>query len=171
MYKVASFCQTSRDHLDLIVDFRGDSARTRPCPDQDNPLHHFVFQRPYLKGQSISKLPHDYTFRCTAEQCPATARIRIRPPRLTDADIALLTDTKILEGRYQAAVRVDPQRVGLRSARPVDVLNNLRSYLGDCLDTSGERKRIAMRNKRFLVSFGQDCDHLLRRLGFSEQVS
>lgn len=170
IFKVASFCQTSRYHLDLIVDFRGDKAKTRPCPDQDSPLHHFVFEEQHLKSQARSTGSHDYAFRCTAEQCPATARIRIRPPHITDADIELLTDPKALEERYHAAVRFDPQRTGLNLARPVDSLKNLRQYLLDSLAPSNGRRRIPMRNKRFLTAFGQDCDSLFRRLGFSELV-
>jgi len=46
----------------------------------------------------------------------------------------------------------------------IQVLNNLRTYIGDA---KSERKRIALRNKKFVLGFGEDCDDLLQHLDFT----
>jgi ubiquitin carboxyl-terminal hydrolase 25/28 len=50
---------------------------------------------------------------------------------------------------------------------PIEVLSVLRTYLSDALNKNpAEKKRIAVRNKRFLLAFSDDCDEIFEYLEF-----
>ncbi len=58
-----------------------------------------------------------------------------------------------------------------RPLTPVEVLSVLRTYLGDALNKSpAEKKRIAVRNKRFLLAFSDECDDIFEYLEFELQI-
>ncbi len=58
-----------------------------------------------------------------------------------------------------------------RPLTPVEVLSVLRTYLSDALNkTTKEKKRIAVRNKRFLLAFSDECDDIFEYLEFELQL-
>ncbi|KAF2198172.1 cysteine proteinase [Delitschia confertaspora ATCC 74209] len=170
VYKIASYCMKCRWHLELMVDFRDDGFRTLPCPaDTEFPLHHFIFQGE--KGPSHDhfgdrKIPRDYRFRCSAPRCPVHLHVRLLPPRLKDEYITLLTDKILLKKRLDRAGVIEPRCQNEQVAKPVDGLLFLRTYLRDSLQPKQGKGRIPLLNRKFLKTFGEDCDALLTELGF-----
>ncbi len=93
----------------------------------------------------------------------------ISPPRLDKGHVALLTDAKRTYARGVKVMKedADPNRfVGSSPAEPCEVLHVLRTYLHNALHQTHSRK-IAARNKRFRLAFGDDCDELLEYIGFN----
>lgn len=177
-WKIATICLLCRYHLDLIIDFRGKESPLNACPNREYPLHHFIFessasdagreseQRDAIDPQSSSS---HFQFHCTAEQCQAALLIQFHPPRLRNDQIRKLADPNLLEVRKEAAVQADPARFDeFQTAKPVEVLEVLYAYLRDSLDLTrpATRRRIPVRNRLFMLSFGSDCDKILQDLGF-----
>lgn len=71
--------------------------------------------------------------------------------------------------RGAKVIEEDPDRYGeSRPSLPCEVLAVTRTYLTHALNNApGESKRIAARNKRFLLAFGYECKELLEYLGFT----
>ncbi|KAL2356052.1 hypothetical protein BJ546DRAFT_969739 [Cryomyces antarcticus] len=174
IYKVASFCQDCRCHVDLVVDFQNDPWKAGPCPNEDFPLHHLLHVPQHAQDRMVISEPLipnsealEHAFRCSAPSCPAYVTIRLRPPRLRPEHVKLLTDKTLLQARFDAAISADPSREGLRLASPSEALNILRRFILDSLDPKSGRVKFPARNKRFITAFGTDCDELLDGLGFS----
>ena len=53
-----------------------------------------------------------------------------------------------------------------RPVTPIGVLHLLRTYLSDALNKNTAKKRIAVRNKRFLLAFSDECDDIFEYLEF-----
>jgi ubiquitin carboxyl-terminal hydrolase 25/28 len=53
-------------------------------------------------------------------------------------------------------------------ARRVDALDYLNTYLQDAMTPSKGKTRIPLLNKKFLKTFGRDCDSILQGLGFTK---
>ena len=54
-----------------------------------------------------------------------------------------------------------------RPLAPIEVLSVLRTYLCDALNKNpAEKKRIAVRNKKFLLAFSDECDDIFEYLEF-----
>jgi len=173
VYKVSSFCQNCRYHLDLIVDFHDYEIRNMPCPNKDFPLHHFVYQEEDINGQDVflnHNIPKTFRFQCSANKCPAELRIRMRPPRLKDQYIRLMTDRTLLRRRLESAKQIDPDRTDYQMARPIDGLDFLIRYMNDSLYPQKGKTRIPLLNRKFLVTYGRDCDEMLSEFGFTCEV-
>jgi len=140
----------------------GDHS-TRPCPNPDFPLHHFAFRQ--------TKIPANHEFQCTAPECGVYLNVEYTAPVISDEDLELLTNEESLKRRYEAAVARDATRAGLRLASPATTLWKLRRYIRDALKPDSAGKKIPAINKRFLESFGDECNELLTRLGFRFVVS
>ena len=167
-YKLAVVCKKCRIHADVRIDY---SNSTNSCPTSDNPLHHFQ------RVPSYDKVTQDrirYAWQCSVPDCSATLFISFRRPRISAADYDLLTNPEHLRSRYDALVKQDPNREGIKPATPMDSLTRLRRYIKDMLNTQHNRKSFPANNKRFQEAFGvngQDCRELLERLGFKYAVS
>ena len=182
MYKVAAFCQECRYHLDLIIDY-GESAKcAKPCPNREYPLHHFLF----VPDASLDSLaatngganelqqPLEFHFRCTSPTCAALLLVRLRPPRLRNDQLKLLTDERLLQNRRDTAILLDTVRGGdFPLSTPLTALDILHAYLRDSLDLTRppNKRRIPVLNRKYMVTFGQDCNDLLTDLGFTFSVS
>jgi ubiquitin carboxyl-terminal hydrolase 25 len=160
--RVSAICQKCVWHLDLTIDYNPCLASGRSsCPTAGFPLHHFVLDgAPQKPGDGREA----YHFKCTV--CRSRLDFCFRPPRLTPRYYALLTDPKALRARFQAAEYADGDRPGLEPQTGMKVLEALATYLRDSLGPVGKSRRIPMHNKRFKLSFGQECDTLLLWLGF-----
>ncbi|KAL6705299.1 ubiquitin-specific protease ubp2 [Coniothyrium glycines] len=170
--KVASYCTTCRWHFDVIVTTR--TAHGRPCKvgDAEYPLHHFLLEAD--DGQDASAVlgsqhrPRSFTFRCSAPPCRARLRIDARPPRFSDHDVDKLTNKAVLRRRWELARDFAGERADTSSARSVDGPDYLNTYLLDSLNPVKGKARIPLLNKKFLKTFGRDCDAILVNLGFTK---
>jgi ubiquitin carboxyl-terminal hydrolase 25/28 len=175
-YKVAVYCRQCRWHFDIEVDFRDDSPQNRPCrkADSDYPLHHFMYSGEEDSSRSESlgghNKPRSYTFYCSAPKCPVTLRIRLSPPRLSDSDIALLTDPANLRRRWERSKEMNGERADPDMAKPIDAPNYLNTYLYDSFNPTKGKTRIPLLNRKFFKTFGRDCDEILKKLGFTFAV-
>jgi ubiquitin carboxyl-terminal hydrolase 25/28 len=172
-WKSASVCQNCRWHLDVTVHFQeleNDQVVFCGPPSTEQPLHHFV-HGVRLGIRSNDEGIETYWYRCT--NCPTSVHIAFHPPRLSDGDRSLLTDQKRLEERFLYAKEYDEMRPGLAHQRPISVLGALATYVTHAVsgDPSKINRPIPKFNKRFMLSFGEDCDELLTRLGFTAALA
>ncbi|PSN62552.1 ubiquitin C-terminal hydrolase-like protein [Corynespora cassiicola Philippines] len=174
VYKIASFCDQCRYHFDLLVDFRDNGSKNTPCNPSYmmQPLHHFLHQPEdgddIHEGFNSSSATRSYRFSCSMTKCPVELRIRISPPRITDHDITILTNPSNLRRRWEVSKELGGDRSDSTMARPVDAPDYLNTYLADSLNPSKGKSRIPFMNRKFLKTFGRDCDELLKRVGFTE---
>ena len=172
-YRVASYCLDCRWHTDLVVDFRnGSPGCTRPCPNEDFPLHHFRYCPSSANPNTLDRdgqIQQTHMFECSSPFCSATVSFLFRPPRITPSFLSLLTDRQVIRARVEKAVGQDPKRYeGFKQIFPSTVLSNLRTYISDALSTVPEkRRRFNIYNKNFATTLGEDCTPILISLGFS----
>ncbi|EME77564.1 uncharacterized protein MYCFIDRAFT_114189, partial [Pseudocercospora fijiensis CIRAD86] len=166
-YKAAVVCKKCRIHADVHIAL---PHATNPCPNSDYDLHHF--QRASSDDVRLSdKIAYGWI--CSAPECRAKLKITFRTPRLQPAEKDLLTNTEYLKQRYEALMKDDPDREGLRQATPMEALNRLRRYIKDSLAAARTRTSFPANNKRFQEAFGlygRDCYGLLQRLGFTYEA-
>ena len=175
VYKIASFCMHCQWHIDLTVDFRDNGSRTLPCRrNTDFPIHHFIWVGGTKGVHDASANPifeRTSRFQCSAPKCPVDLHIRISPPRLSAQHITLMTSPVLLKKRLDAARELDPARTDHdHPARPVDALDFLSTYLQDSLQPKHGKARIPLLNRKFIKTFGKDCDEILLGLGFMRQI-
>ena len=172
VYKIASYCDKCRWHIDVCADYMS-GLDAQPCQKSDGeyPLHHFVFLSPKeaapTNGLGSAHSFREYKFQCSAPRCPLLLTISMRPPRLTDHHISLLTNKAILRRRLEAAKALAGERTDSVVARPIEALDFLRTYLTDALNPQKGKTRIPLLNRKFLKTFGQDCDEIFHKLGFT----
>lgn len=172
VYKIASFCQSCRWHVDVKVDLRDDGSKTAPCrqTSQDYTLHHLQFEGEKEGGTETFWNPNRrrrFTFRCSAPKCPLVLDIFMRPPQFNDHYLNLLTNQALLRKRLDDAKSLGSDRNDVQMARPVDGLDFLRTYLTDSLNPQKGKTRIPLLNRKFVKTFGKDCDEIFKTLGFT----
>lgn len=178
-YEVAAYCNKCRYHYKINVDYSRRKDFQTPCnqSDNENPLHHFRLQESITGKEHRDKFgvnKHDHLieahrFLCTGTKCPATLDIRISSPRLGKSLVDMITDRPRLETRGRKEIARDPARYeGVEPAGPFSSLWYLRSYLTDAKAArdSTTLKKIAKRNKKFVIAFGDECNDLFETLGF-----
>lgn len=177
IYKIASYCSLCRWHIDVIVDFRNDGSMNRPCKkgDEEYMLHHFLFESDTNHGSDGNGLgsqrtSRTYNFRCSAPPCPVRVQIRMRPPHFSEQDIETLTNQAQLRRRWEAAKQLAGERADTTMARRVDGPDFLNTYLQDSLNPVKGKARVPLLNKKFLKTFGRDCDSILTYLGFRSEL-
>jgi ubiquitin carboxyl-terminal hydrolase 25/28 len=152
-YRVACFCQRCHWHVDITVTHKGKS-----CPQGNSPVHHFVdFQTTVPDAEY-------YYARCSS--CNTDLHIEYRPARLSKQYVDKLTDYTLLQNRLDKARAADPDRVQLKAAKAVEVLDAFSCYIRDSLNPVAAHRAVPRLNRRFLLSFGDDCDDLLLSVGF-----
>ncbi|USP73273.1 hypothetical protein yc1106_00547 [Curvularia clavata] len=175
IYKVASYCQKCRWHVDVVVDHRNDAVKNKWCGrgNTDYALHHFLYQGQEssngINGLEAQLLSRTYMFRCSAPQCSVQVRISTRPPIFSEHDIETMTNQAKLRKRWEVAQQLAGERADATMARRVDAPDFLNTYLQDSLNPTKGKARIPLLNKKFLKTFGRDCDSILRRLGFENR--
>ncbi|KAI2483302.1 hypothetical protein Ptr902_05619 [Pyrenophora tritici-repentis] len=174
-YRIASYCSTCRWHVDVLVQHQSGTANIKSCGkgNQEYALHHFLYHGEDDSNGSdrldAQLRPRTYTFRCSAPECAVEVRISLRPPRFSDQDIDTLTNQAQLRRRLEAAKRIAGDRADTVMARRVDGPDYLNTYLQDSLNPTKGKARIPLLNKKFLKTFGRDCDLILKRLGFENR--
>lgn len=166
VYKAAVVCKKCRIHADIRLDH---SYSANPCPTSTHPLHHF--QRVSSYDETTAQRIR-YAWQCSAEGCHALLFICYRRPRISAADLDLLTNAQLLRRRFEELFEDDPER-GYRQATELEPLMRLRRYIQDALDSQRKKRSITARNARFQEAFGmngQDCGALLGGFGFKYAV-
>lgn len=175
MYIVASYCRKCLTHFDVIMDYTNQPGKRKPCHQSTNyPLHHFVRDNVVNVGSEpdrYNKVSEEQRFVCSAPECPARLIIRIYLARLDSQMLKLISDPEVIRRRGLDVIAGDQTRYQKDEPMdPVKVLGTLRIYLRDALQKKPEeKKRIAARNKTFLLCFGYECTELLQWLGFQLQ--
>ena len=167
IYTLAAVCKKCRLHADVRIDY---SRATNPCPTSDHPLHHFQRVSQYDR-KKIDRI--QYAWQCSEEECQASLFIIYRKSRLDDEEMHLLQDPELLKSRYDALLKDDPAREGIKLATPMDALSRLRRYIKDSLLPQHSKRQIPANNKRFQEAYGingEDCGELLEWLGFKYAV-
>ena len=160
-YEVQALCRKCRIHLDVGISY--NSFGSKPCPNGDYPLHHFLYK--------TELGPVGFGFDCSSPDCGASLRVHYTQPVISETDLELLTNEEHAKRRYEHAVSRDAARHGFLLATPVQTLWKLRRYIRDSLKPDSAGKKIPTANKRFLESFGDDCGDLLTKIGFRYIVS
>lgn len=91
----------------------------------------------------------------------------MKPPHISDQDIETLTNQAQLRRRWEWAKQVAGDRAD-SIARRVDGPDFLNTYLHDALEPAKGKGRIPLLNKKFLKTFGRDCDSILQKFGFKQ---
>lgn len=183
VYVVAAYCSRCRYHFEISVDHHPRRAGQVPChlSDGTNPLHHFrlvdsIDGKQYKEKNGINKydlLTEAHTFRCTGSACPVTLEIKVSPPRLAKGVMVSILDANTVFNRGKREMEKEPERyVGQKPVTPAAAIGYLRQYLTDAKTTTatpgaaGGVKRIARRNKKFMLAFADECDALYEYLDF-----
>lgn len=176
-YRIKAICQNCRYHLNLKISWTSfNPAGTlgfASCPRQACPLHHFQYIREQSQlgkigvGGTEHELDQTALFRCSSETCQAQLSVGLRRPVFNEDSIELLTSPQLLQQRFEHAKQLDPTRNDFKVARPVEALDALATYLKDGMNIENNRRQIPIRNKRYMVTFGEDCTALLTSLGFT----
>ena len=178
-FVVASYCELCRYHFTITVDFREWRKGQRPCmlSDDANPMHHLrlaetMDSAEYAEKYGMTKydrLIECHRFICSGAKCPVVLEIKVAPPRLTKALLLLVTDPAKMDLRGRRVIQDDPDRyAGMVPLAPIQALLNLRTYLMDARATTDptQIKKIAKRNKKFVLGFADECDQLFEYLDF-----
>ena len=167
-YKIASYCQDCRYHLDLVVDFREPQCK-RPCPNQSFPLHHLrrLLVPPRSRIAADGQDGHEeHTFVCSSPRCSVVVTVSIRPPRLRSQHLSLLLDPEKINERVHSEIDAAPDRFkDATIPSPANVIYTLKRYIDDVL-ARRESRRVSATNKAFMMSLGEPCRDLLQYLGF-----
>lgn len=175
-YKIAAYCSSCMYHFDIGVDFTQRKERQEPCnlSDEENPLHHLRLvkstnAREYRQRQG-RRLKYDnctelHRFMCSGSKCPLVVEIKISPPRLAPNILVSITEPAVVEARGRREIKNEPERYQDMSHVTVgQSLGFLRQYLNDAKGGSG--RKIARRNKKYMLAFADECDPLFEYLDF-----
>ncbi|OAL54917.1 ubiquitin C-terminal hydrolase-like protein [Pyrenochaeta sp. DS3sAY3a] len=175
-YKIASYCSLCHWHIDVTVDFRDNGSKTRPCKQGDKEyfLHHFIYDGEDdpapPDGLGAHNRPRSFRFRCSAPHCPVQVTTSFKPPNLSEQDIETLTNKAQLRSRLEKAKQLAGDRADSIVARRVDGPDFLNTYLQDAMNPVTGKSRIPLLNRKFLKTFGRDCNSILMRLGFTNRL-
>lgn len=175
-YTVATYCESCHYHFTIKTDYRQRKDGQLPCHlgDKENPLHHLRLEssldeeacRAKYGTSKYHNMIEAHTFVCSGtHECPLIVEIQIRPPRLPAKMAALINDVSRVWIRGQTALQKNPSRLmNLEPLQPIDALGFLRQYLID--GRSATPKKIARRNKKYMLAFADDCDVMFEYLDF-----
>ncbi|MCJ1394977.1 ubiquitin-specific protease ubp2 [Xylographa bjoerkii] len=174
VYTAAALCILCRCHIELMLGFKGEAAGLVPCPKEDAPLHHFIYNRNehcglfmVQEGVNAGSWMDTQRFICSSPSCSACLTIRMRSPIITSEWGALLLDKSLIKSRAEKAISDEPSRFeGHAVPSPIEVVGNLRTYIRNAM-TSHEERRIPSNNKKWLLCFGEPCADLLKHIGFT----
>jgi ubiquitin carboxyl-terminal hydrolase 25/28 len=179
-YVVAAYCMNCRLHYEITADFCHQHTGQAPCrlSDETNPLHHLrLVESVYSKedlGENVLNKYNNFIechrWVCSGAGCPLTLEINISPPRLDKKLLSQITSPERVQARGKRVIAEEPDRYsGLGPLAVPQILSNLRTYLVDAkaAKDKSELKRIAARNKKFMLAFANDCASLFNYLDFT----
>ncbi|KAI1413465.1 cysteine proteinase [Hypoxylon sp. FL1857] len=168
---ISTVCRQCRYHYHV----KSDSRHTMPYSDEHR-HHMLVCCQTLTDGPRIEKTGYDDTmskarFMCVSDDCFFNIEIAVVPSRISPADVVKLGDKNRTSRNLALARAQDPDRYAdFSDSSSMGTDGMLRRYLTDALKKTNDRPplKINKRNKKFLVSMGNDFDDLLRFLGFYE---
>jgi len=179
-YLVSTYCVDCRHYFDITVDYTQWEENSKPCRllDPDNPLHHLQRLRSkytedlpeHVRENKYKPVAECHYYACSGDFCPLRVEIRISPPRLTENLLKLILNATKVAARGQKEIQLEPERYeNLQPLVPLQVLSYLRQYINDAQGSRGlnEGKRIAKRNKKYMLAFGEECEPLFEYLDFT----
>lgn len=166
-------CSKCRYHVQVAVSYANARVQSRL-----GHIHHLVYH-PQRQGDgqyyTTSKGQHVETYRyeCSFLSCSVLVSVTVASPILNPGMVRILTDPEQLRKRADEAIAAYPERFSDSTSRPrpINVLENLRTYISDSL--TSKNKSISATNKRFIVSFGIrgiPCKEVLEFLEFKAKV-
>lgn len=78
-----------------------------------------------------------------------------------------MTDPAVLRRRWEQSKLISGDRADTDKAQSIDAPNYLNTYLHDSFNPQKGKTRIPLLNRKFLKTFGRDCDEILTKLGFT----
>jgi ubiquitin carboxyl-terminal hydrolase 25/28 len=175
--KVSAICSQCRYHLQLVVNYTTVVGTNFP-----GHIHHLVYKSGRQRGGSYTEevtpkgqRVETFHYECSYATCSAVVSLRMLSPVLGAEWVRLLTDQELLKQRADEAIAGNPERLeGIARPLPINVLDNLRTYIHNALHDPQRSKPISAINKRFIVCFGVEgkaCKDLLEFLEFQPKVS
>lgn len=110
-------------------------------------------------------------WQCSEKQCGFKVMVYMTRPRLQVEQVELVADVGRIERQAAAAKQQDPERFkDLHENVTKTALVTLNAYLRDITKKPEDTQtiKIAARNKRFMVQFGESCSDFFNYLGFSK---
>lgn len=170
-YEVSTFCSECRYYFDITVDYTETKEGAAACQitNENYYFHHFQptdlsYPDPSLSNK-YKPVTEIHKFVCSGPFCHCRVEIRIFPPRLNPDQLGrILTASKVFN-RGKNEIEADPVRYeGNKPLVPFQALGYLRQYISDA--RNGTAKRIAKRNKKYMLAFGEECEPLFEYLDF-----
>ena len=181
-WKFSCYCVACRSHLDLFIEYGEINGSFTPCPSINRPLHHFVYAPELNKSDSIgidsinSQAKTGPTawspkhFRCSVTQCGVLAIIQLKPPRLKNDWVSLLTDRFIIRARAEREMARNPEKFqGHAIPTAGTVLETLAKLTNGALFETGKPPYPRDR-KSWLLNLGEPFVDLMNYLGFTSDV-
>lgn len=175
--KVSAMCTKCRYHLQVVLSYaNGPNQHDGNLPGH---IHHLIYKSGRPSGgedevTSKGQKAETFHYQCSFLTCSATVSIRVVSPILNPDFVHILTDPDRLRERADEAIAAHPERLeGVARPQPINVLENLRTYVSNALYNSPRSKAISAVNKRFMVCFGiagEPCKDLLQFLEFRAKV-
>jgi ubiquitin carboxyl-terminal hydrolase 25/28 len=179
-YVVSTYCSKCRYHFKITMDYFKKHDSQVPCnlADEANPMHHLhlvesVNAKDHNEKYGRNKydsLTEAHRFVCSSPTCPLEVEIRISPPRLSKRRLAAILDAAKVDARGRKEIHNDPIRLeGKVPVSPLQALHFLRTYLNDAKSAANttEQRRIAKRNKSYMLAFADECDPIFEYLDFT----
>jgi ubiquitin carboxyl-terminal hydrolase 25/28 len=179
-YVVAAYCTLCRCHFKISMDYWRKHDSQVPCnlADEANPMHHLrlvgsIYAKEYNEKYGWNKydpLTEAHEFVCSSPTCPLKVEIKLSPPRLSSKRLAAILDPGKVDARGRREIHNDPVRLeGKKPVTPLQALSFLRTYLFDAKSAANttEQRKIAKRNKSYMLAFANECDPIFEYLDFT----
>ncbi|KAK3941302.1 ubiquitin carboxyl-terminal hydrolase 2 [Diplogelasinospora grovesii] len=173
---ISCICKYCRHHFVFKISLGS-------CGSAEFPLHHFIatcsewfddvgVDNPAHPDFKLLPLLGRVLYECST--CHQEVLLEVTAPRLKSEWIQLIADEDRVRTSIRIAKEEEPDRFSdltqaQEDAYATGALATLNLYLKNILsdeEDSEPRKKIAVRNKRFLLQFGSDCSHIFHYLGF-----
>jgi ubiquitin carboxyl-terminal hydrolase 25/28 len=179
-YVVSAYCTLCRCHFKISMDYSRKHDSQVPCnlADEANPIHHLrpvgsIYAKEYSEKYGRNKydpLTEAHQFVCSSPTCPLKVEIKLSPPRLSSKRLAAILDPGKVDARGRKEIHNDPVRLeGKKPVTPLQALSFLRTYLFDAKSAANttEQRKIAKRNKSYMLAFANECDPIFEYLDFT----
>lgn len=173
---ISCMCKHCKYHF--VFDFSGTWGPHCGNGLPESPLCHLLrlgseVRKPHDEHNKWLPVTHIAQWECSNPQCHMKISVSISKPRMKAEDVAWIVDEERIREQRRRALAQDPDRfANLKEDLEQKSLITLNAYLRDCLQqsTSSEPKKVATRNKIFVVQFGESSLPIFQDLGFEINV-
>lgn len=176
--QISCICRFCKYHF--LFRFDHDGAKTCPWRNPQGPSHHLVRAGidagvPRVEDvveEKFFPLTSAAMWRCSSVHCTFKVMVYMTRPRLSMEHLMVVANPDRIEKQRAEAVRQDPERFkDLAPNITETALMTLNAYLRDITNekpADAPKIKIAARNKRFMVQFGEPCSNFFEYLGFEK---